>query len=115
MTRSSVHWAERMEAMLTLPGVARKTANVVLGTAYGKATGIVVDTHVHRIAQRLDLTREKTPEKIEQDLIGLIPKSRWIDFAHQLIFHGRRCCTARRPQCAVCPLEDLCDSADKTV
>ncbi len=104
-----------MEEMLTLPGVARKTANVVLGTAYGKATGIVVDTHVHRIAQRLDLSSEKTPEKIEQDLIRLIPKSKWIGFAHQIIFHGRRCCAARRPQCAVCPLEDLCDSPDKTV
>lgn len=106
---------DTMEAMLTLPGVARKTANVVLGTAYGKATGIVVDTHVHRIAQRLDLSSEKTPEKIEQDLMRLIPKPKWIDFAHQLIFHGRRCCTARRPKCAVCPLEDLCDSPDKTV
>jgi len=106
---------ETMEEMLTLPGVARKTANVVLGTAFGKATGVVVDTHVHRIARRLDLSREKTPEKIEQDLMRLIPQSNWIDFAHQLIFHGRRCCMARSPQCSACPVEDLCDSADKTV
>lgn len=103
-----------MEELLTLPGVARKTANVVLGTAYGIASGIVVDTHVHRIAQRLDLSKEKTPEKIEQDLMKIIPKDKWIDFSHQMIFHGRRCCTARKPKCAVCPLEDLCFSRDKT-
>jgi endonuclease-3 len=104
-----------MEELLTLPGVARKTANVVLGTAYGKATGVVVDTHVHRIAHRLDLSREKTPEKIEQDLMRLIPQSKWIDFSHQMIFHGRRCCTARKPNCAACPVEDLCYSKDKTL
>ena len=104
---------ETMEEMLTLPGVARKTANVVLGTAFGKATGVVVDTHVHRIACRLDLSRQKTPEKIEQDLMRLIPQSNWIDFAHQMIFHGRRCCTARKPKCSVCSLEDLCYSDDK--
>ena len=104
---------DTMENLLTLPGVARKTANVVLGTAFGKATGVVVDTHVHRIAGRLDLSREKTPEKIEQDLMRIIPKSKWIDFAHQMIFHGRRCCTARNPKCAVCPLEDLCYSENK--
>jgi endonuclease-3 len=103
-----------MEELLTLPGVARKTANVVLGTAYGVASGIVVDTHVHRISQRLDLTKENTPEKIERDLMKLIPQAQWIDFGHELIFHGRRCCTARRPQCAVCPVEDLCYSKDKT-
>ena len=106
---------ETMDELLTLPGVARKTANVVLGTAYGTATGIVVDTHVHRIAQRLDLSREKTPEKIEQDLMRIIPQQKWINFAHQLIFHGRRCCTARKPTCSACSLEDLCYAKDKTV
>ena len=104
-----------MEELLTLPGVARKTANVVLGTAYGIASGVVVDTHVHRISQRLDLTKEKTPEKIERDLKKIIPQDRWIDFGHEVIFHGRRCCTARKPNCAACPVEDLCSFADKTV
>lgn len=104
-----------MDELLTLPGVARKTANVVLGTAYGKATGVVVDTHVHRIAQRLDLSREKTPEKIEQDLMRIIPQDKWINFAHQLIFHGRRCCTARKPNCPACSLEALCYAKDKVV
>ena len=106
---------ETMEELLTLPGVARKTANVVLGTAYGKAKGVVVDTHVHRIAQRLDLTRENTPEKIEQDLMRVIPQAKWIDFSHQLIFHGRRCCTARKPNCAVCSLEAICYAKDKRI
>jgi endonuclease-3 len=105
---------DTMEELLTLPGVARKTANVVLGTAYGKAAGVVVDTHVHRIAHRLDLSREKTPEKIEQDLMRVVPQSSWINFAHQLIFHGRRCCTARKPNCPACSLEDLCYAKDKT-
>jgi endonuclease III len=105
---------ETMKEILTLPGVARKTANVVLGTAYGKALGVVVDTHVHRIAQRLDLTREDTPEKIELDLMRVIPQSKWIDFSHQLIFHGRRCCTARKPNCPACSLEAVCYSKDKT-
>ena len=104
-----------MEELLTLPGVARKTANVVLGTAYGIASGVVVDTHVHRISRRLDLTKEKTPEKIERDLKKIIPQDRWIDFGHEVIFHGRRCCTARKPNCAACPVEDLCSFADKTV
>ena len=106
---------ETMEELLTLPGVARKTANVVLGTAYGKATGVVVDTHVHRIAQRLDLSREKTPEKIERDLMRIVPQASWINFAHQLIFHGRRCCTARKPNCPACLLEALCYAKDKTI
>jgi endonuclease III len=103
-----------MEELLTLPGVARKTANVVLGTAYGIASGVVVDTHVFRISQRLDLTKQKTPEKIEQDLVKIVPKGQWIDFSHEIIFHGRRCCTARRPNCTACPVEDLCFSKDKT-
>ena len=106
---------DTMEELLTLPGVARKTANVVLGTAYGKAVGVVVDTHVQRIAHRLDLSREKTPEKIEQDLLRIIPQNKWINFAHELIFHGRRCCTARKPNCPACSLEDLCTAKDKTI
>jgi len=103
-----------MEELLTLPGVARKTANVVLGTAFGIASGVVVDTHVHRIAQRLDLTKQKTPEKIEQDLMKLIPQDQWVDFSHEIIFHGRRCCTARKPNCPACPVEELCYSKDKS-
>ncbi len=105
-----------MEELLTLPGVARKTANVVLGTAYGIATGIVVDTHVFRIAtRRLKLSRATTPEKVEQDLMRIVPRDRWISFSHQLIWFGRTICTARRPRCGECPLEPICDSADKTV
>lgn len=104
-----------MEEMLTLPGVARKTANVVLGTAYGIASGIVVDTHVQRLSNRLDLTRNEDPKKIEQDLMAIIPKDRWIQFSHQLIWHGRRVCFARKPNCAACNLESLCYSKDKTV
>ncbi|MBI3896351.1 MAG: endonuclease III [Acidobacteria bacterium] len=106
---------DTMQELLKLPGVARKTANVVLGTAFRKATGVVVDTHVSRIAQRLDLSRQKTPEKIEQDLMRIIPQSQWIDFSHQMIFHGRRCCTARSPKCWSCPVENLCYSEEKTV
>jgi endonuclease III len=105
----------KMEEMLTLPGVARKTANVVLGTAYGIPTGVVVDTHVFRIARRLKLSEGKTPENVEQDLIKLVPQDRWISFAHQVIWFGRKICPARNPQCAECPLESLCDSPDKTV
>lgn len=106
---------DTMEELLTLPGVARKTANVVLGTAFGKATGLVVDTHVQRIARRLDLSRENTPEKIERDLMRLIPQGKWIAFSHEMIFHGRQCCTARQPKCSACALEDLCYSEDKTI
>jgi endonuclease III len=106
---------ESMEELLTLPGVARKTANVVLGNAFGTADGVVVDTHVQRIAGRLDLSRERSPEKIEKDLMQLIPRDRWIDFSHEVIFHGRRCCVARKPKCSLCPLEDLCYSEDKTI
>ena len=93
-----------MDEMLELPGVARKTANVVLGTAYGLATGVVVDTHVARLSQRLGLTRQTDPKKIEQDLMAQIPEREWIDFSHRLIWHGRRVCAARRPDCARCPL-----------
>ena len=104
-----------MEEMLSLPGVARKTANVVLGTAFGIPTGVVVDTHVFRIAGRLKLSKQKTPEKVEQDLIKLVPQDRWITFGHQVIWFGRKICAARKPLCADCPLEAVCDSADKTV
>jgi endonuclease-3 len=104
-----------MEEMLTLPGVARKTANVVLGTAYGIPSGIVVDTHVQRLANRLDLTRNEDPKKIEQDLMQIIPKDKWIQFSHQLIWHGRRVCAARKPKCVECNLESLCYAKDKTV
>lgn len=102
-----------MEEMLTIPGCARKTANVVLGTAYGIPSGIVVDTHVERVARRLDLTRESNPEKIERDLMAIVPRDRWILFSHQMILHGRRVCTARRPRCAECVLKDLCYAQDK--
>ncbi len=105
---------ETMEEMLTIPGVARKTANVVLGTAYGISSGVVVDTHVQRIAQRLDLTKEKDPVKIEKDLMKLIPKGTWILFSHQMIHHGRNLCMARKPRCAECPLNPLCFAKDKT-
>jgi len=104
-----------MDELLALPGVARKTANVVLGTWFGKATGVVVDTHVTRIARRLDLTRRTEAKKIEQDLMEAVPKRRWIRFSHQLIHHGRQVCLARKPRCADCGLEDLCYAPDKTV
>jgi endonuclease-3 len=104
-----------MEEILTLPGVARKTGNVVLGTAYGIASGVVVDTHVIRLSQRLDLTRNNDPKKIEQDLMAILPQDKWIKFSHQLIWHGRRICSARKPKCEECNLEQLCYSKDKTV
>jgi endonuclease III len=103
-----------MEELLTLPGVARKTANVVLGTAFGVACGVVVDTHVQRLSNRLDLTKNTDPKKIEQDLMRIIPQDKWILFAHQLIWHGRRVCQARKPMCIECNLERLCYSKDKT-
>ena len=103
-----------MEDLLTLPGAARKTANVVLGTWFKKATGVVVDTHVARISKRLDLTQADDPKKIEQDLMKVLPKKRWILFSHQIIWHGREVCLARRPRCGECNLADLCYSADKT-
>ena len=101
----------RMEDLLTLPGVARKTANVVLGVGYRVADGIVVDTHVFRVSRRLGLTRAKTPIQVEQDLMKVVPRSEWIEFAHLLIFHGRRVCAARSPQCGICSVQDLCPSA----
>ena len=104
-----------MEEILTLPGVARKTANVVLGTAYGIPSGVVVDTHVQRITNRLDLTRNEDPKKIEQDLMRVIPKDKWILFSHQIIWHGRRICQARKPKCVECNLESLCYAKDKTI
>jgi endonuclease-3 len=105
---------DQMDQLLTLPGVARKTANVVLGTWFRKAEGVVVDTHVQRIARRLELTTQEDPTKIEQDLMRVIPRDKWIVFAHQLILHGRALCVARQPKCADCPLENLCHAADKT-
>jgi endonuclease III len=104
-----------MEEMLTLPGVARKTANVVLGTAYGIPSGVVVDTHVQRLANRLELTKNEDPKKIEQDLMKILPQDKWIQFSHQLIWHGRRVCVARKPRCVECKLETLCRAKDKTV
>ena len=103
-----------MDELLTIPGVARKTANVVLGTWYKIADGVVVDTHVHRISRRLELTKNAEPQKIEQDLMKVIPRSRWIDFSHQIIHHGRALCIARKPKCADCPMENICHAADKT-
>jgi len=103
-----------MEKLLTLPGVARKTANVVLGTWFKKADGVVVDTHVTRISRRLELTKNSDPAKIEQDLMQVIPREKWILFAHQIIWHGRKLCMARGPKCVDCALENTCHAADKT-
>ena len=100
-----------MEDLLTLPGVARKTANVVRGVAYGLADGVVVDTHVLRLSQRLGWSNEKSPEKVERDLMALFPKESWIELSHLLITHGRRVCAARRPKCAECPVNRLCPSS----
>jgi endonuclease-3 len=105
---------DSMEQLLTLPGVARKTANVVLGTWFHKAIGVVVDTHVHRISRRLELTKSNDAKNIEQDLMKVVPQSKWIDFSHQIIHHGRQVCVARKPRCADCNLETLCHAADKT-
>jgi endonuclease-3 len=106
---------DNMDDILTLPGVARKTANVVLGSWFGKAAGVVVDTHVQRIARRLDLTKADDPKKIEQDLMKTLPQDRWVLFSHQIIHHGRKVCIARKPRCAECGLEDLCYAKDKTL
>jgi len=105
---------ENMHDLLTLPGVARKTANVVLGTGFKVADGVVVDTHVHRISRRLELTKNNAPHKIEEDLIRVIPHEKWILFSHQIIWHGRKLCLARSPKCANCLLENICHAEDKT-
>jgi endonuclease-3 len=105
---------DTLAELITVPGAARKTANVVLGVSYGKAEGVVVDTHVFRIAHRLDLTKSDTAEKVEQDLMKVLPKNRWISFSHQVIHHGRQICIARKPKCDQCNLETLCKSKDKT-
>ncbi len=104
---------DTMEQLLELPGVARKTANVVLGVIFGKAEGVVVDTHVYRVSRRLELTTAETPGKIEEDLMALIPRDRWILFSHQTIQHGRLTCKARKPLCGICPVERDCHSPDK--
>jgi len=105
---------QTMEEILRLPGVARKTGNVVLGSWYGIAVGVVVDTHVMRLSRRLELTKQTAPEKVEQDLMKIIPQERWIAFSHELIHHGRQVCVARKPKCIDCTLERLCNSSDKT-
>jgi endonuclease-3 len=105
---------QTMEELLTLPGVARKTANVVLGTWFKKNEGVVVDTHVTRISRRLELTKQEDARKIEEDLMRIVPRERWTDFSHEVIWHGRKLCVARNPKCADCALEKLCHAADKT-
>ncbi|HWR14558.1 MAG TPA: endonuclease III [Terriglobales bacterium] len=105
---------QTMAELLTVPGAARKTANVVLGSWFGIAEGVVVDTHVHRISRRLELTAADDPPKIEQDLMKVIPKDHWILFSHQVIHHGRSLCVARNPKCVECPLETVCHAEDKT-
>lgn len=105
------HVPETMDELLKLPGVARKTANVVLGNAFGIASGVVVDTHVSRLSRRIGLTANKAPEKIEADLVELVPKKDWIDFSHLLIYHGRRVCKARKPLCEKCVVEKYCPSS----
>ena len=105
---------ESMEQMLRVPGAARKTANVVLGSWYRIAVGVVVDTHVLRLSRRLELTENDDPVKVEQDLMQVIPQQKWIEFSHQVIYHGRQICIARNPRCADCTLERLCNSSDKT-
>lgn len=104
---------DTMEELLQLPGVARKTANVVLGVAFHKAAGVVVDTHVFRISRRLGFSNAKTPENVERDLMRILPQKRWIHFSHQAILHGRRICKAKNPLCSQCPIENLCESEDK--
>lgn len=105
---------ETMDELLTLPGVARKTANVVLGTWFKTADGVVVDTHVHRISRRLELTKNDDPKRIEEDLMRVVPREKWILFSHQVIWHGRKLCFARSPKCAECLLETICHAEDKT-
>jgi endonuclease-3 len=100
--------------LIQLPGVARKTANVVLGSWFGIAEGVVVDTHVLRLSRRLELTKHNDPKRVENDLMKILPQDRWIQFSHEMIYHGRRVCVARKPHCTECSLETLCNSADKT-
>jgi endonuclease-3 len=105
---------QTLAELITIPGAARKTANVVLGVAFGKAEGVVVDTHVLRISRRLGLTTSETPQKIEQELMQILPQSRWVSFSHQIIHHGRQVCVARKPKCEQCNLEQICTSKDKS-
>jgi endonuclease-3 len=105
---------QTLAELITVPGAARKTANVVLGVCFAKAEGVVVDTHVFRIARRLELAKADTPEKVEQELMQVLPRERWIQFSHQIIQHGRQLCDARKPKCERCNLESLCRSKDKT-
>jgi endonuclease-3 len=105
---------DTMEQLLTIPGAARKTANVVLGTWFKKNDGVVVDTHVTRISRRLELTHQEDPRKIEEDLMRVLPRDRWTDFSHEVIWHGRTLCVARKPKCSDCILEKICHAADKT-
>jgi len=105
---------ETLAELVTIPGAARKTANVVLGVSFGKAEGVVVDTHVFRIARRLELAKGETADKVEQELMQVLPRDRWISFSHQVIHHGRQVCLARNPKCDRCNLEPLCRSKDKT-
>ena len=105
---------QTLAELITIPGAARKTANVVLGVSFGKAEGVVVDTHVFRISRRLELAKSDTAEKVEQELMKVLPRDRWISFSHQVIHHGRQICTARNPKCNQCNLETLCRSKDKT-
>jgi endonuclease-3 len=105
---------QTLAELITIPGAARKTANVVLGVCFGKAEGVVVDTHVFRITRRLGLAKGDTPQKVEQELMRILPQSRWIDFSHQIIQHGRHVCDARKPKCDCCNLEQLCTAKDKS-
>jgi len=113
LERHSGQVPQTMEELTALPGVGRKTANVVLGNAFGKPLGIVVDTHVSRVSGRLALTRQSNPEKIEEDLMKLIPRKEWIRFSHRMILHGRQICVARKPKCSQCLLNELCPSAEE--
>jgi endonuclease-3 len=105
---------ETLAELITVPGAARKTANVVLGVSFGKAEGVVVDTHVFRVSRRLGLAKGDTPQKVEQELMKVLPQDRWVSFSHQVIHHGRQVCIARKPKCKECNLEQLCHSKDKT-
>jgi endonuclease-3 len=105
---------QTLSELITIPGAARKTANVVLGVAFGKAEGVVVDTHVFRVSRRLELAKADTPQEVERELMRVVPRDRWIAFSHQLIYHGRQVCVARGPKCRMCSVETLCNSKDKT-